>query len=133
MAAEKSVGSKAEERWSSWEVLQLPRQILWPSGERTISKTRGIKRRSRSESRHQGVLCQSCIRGLTSLNVQRVEAKAKHVVVRVLRRTVGGATERTRQKLGPALVGAGTLALVVPNSPETFVKKFLEMTASALV
>jgi len=37
-----------------------------------------------------------------------------HVVVRVLRSTVGGAAERTRQKLGPALVGTGTLALVVP-------------------
>ena len=37
---------------------------------------------------------------------------------RVLRGTVGGATERTRQKLGPALVGAGTLALVVPNFPK---------------
>ena len=27
MAAEESVGSKAEESWSSWAVLQLPRQI----------------------------------------------------------------------------------------------------------
>jgi len=50
MAAEESVGSKVEERCSSWVVLQLPGQILWPSGERNSSKTRGIKRRSRSES-----------------------------------------------------------------------------------
>jgi len=51
MAAEESVGSKAEERWSSWVVLQLPRQILWPSGEQTSSKTRRIQRRLRSDSR----------------------------------------------------------------------------------
>ena len=66
------------------------------------------------------------------MNEQRVEAKAKHVVVRVLRGTVGGATERTRQKLGPALVGAGTLALVVPNGSVTFVKKFFVVAAGSL-
>ena len=64
----------------------------------------------------QGLQRQSRIRSLTSLNKQKVEAEAKHVIVRVLRRTVSGATKRTRQELGPALVGAGTLALIVPNS-----------------
>ena len=55
-----------------------------------------------------------------------------HVVVRVLRRTVSGATKRTRQELGPALVGAGTLALIVPDGPVTFVKKFFVVAAGSL-
>jgi len=66
------------------------------------------------------------------LNLQRVEAKAKHVVVRVLQCIVRGATKRTRQELGPALDGAGTLALVVPNGPVTFVKKFFVVAAGSL-
>ena len=84
------------------------------------------------EVRVQGVLCQSGIRGLTSLNEQRVGTEAKHVVVCVFRSTVKGAAERTRQKLGPALVGTGTLALVVPDGTVTFVKKFCVVTAGSL-
>ena len=53
------------------------------------------------------------------------------MVVRVLRSAVSGATLRTRQELGPALLGAGTLALIVPDSSVTFVKKFLVKTTSA--
>ena len=66
------------------------------------------------------------------MNEQGEEAKAKHVVVRVLRCTIRGATERTRQKLGPARVGAGSLALVVPDGPVTFVKKFFVVAAGSL-
>ena len=84
------------------------------------------------EVRVQGVLCQSGIRCLTSLNEQRVGTEAKHVVVCVRRSTVGGAAERTRQKLGPALVGKRTLALVVPNGLVTFVKKFFVVAAGSL-
>ena len=62
----------------------------------------------------------------------RVRTEAKHVVVCVLRSTIEGATERTRQKLSPAIVGKGTLALVVPNSPATFVKKFFVVAAGSL-
>ena len=64
---------------------------------------------------------QSRIRSLTSLNKQKVGAKAKHVVVRVRRCTISGATKRTRQELGPALVGVGILALIVSNSPREVV------------
>jgi len=39
---------------------------------------------------------------------------------------------RARQELGPALVGAGTLALIVPNSPIMFVKKFFLVAAGPL-
>ena len=67
---------------------------------------------------------------MASLNNQRVRAQVKHVVVRFLRITVSGATKRTLQELGSALVDAGTLARMVPNSPMTFVvKKFLIITA----
>ena len=58
--------------------------------------------------------------------------EAKHVVVGVRRSTVRGAAERTRQKLGPALVGTGTLALVVPDGLVTFVKKFFVVAAGSL-
>ena len=58
--------------------------------------------------------------------------EAEHVVVCVLQSTVGGAAERTRQKLGPARVGTGTLALVVPDGLVTFVKKFFVVAAGSL-
>ena len=67
-----------------------------------------------------------------ALNEQMVGTEAKHVVVCVLRSTIEGATERTRQKLSPALGGTGTLALVVPNSPVAFVKKFFVVAAGYL-
>ena len=66
------------------------------------------------------------------MNEQRVGTEAKHVVARVLRSTVEGATERTRQQLSPALVGTGTLALAVPDGPVTFVKKFFVVAAGSL-
>ena len=66
------------------------------------------------------------------MNEQRVRTEAKHVVVCVLLSTIEGATERTRQKLSPALGGTGTLALVVPYGPVTFVKKFFVMAAGAM-
>jgi len=61
-----------------------------------------------------------------------VGTEAKHVAVCVLRSTVGGAAERTRQKLGLARVGTGTLALVVPDGPVTLVKKFFVVAAGSL-
>ena len=54
------------------------------------------------------------------------------MVVGVPGRTVGGAAERTRSKLRPALISAGTLALVVPDGPVTFVKELLIVAAGAL-